>query len=282
MPIIQVALVTGGSSGIGFEIARQLGKTLKTRLLKQSGFSHRAALRRLWHLPRRTSTLPERSCGKTICDRLLHAPPRRRMVWGAFLGLSSFPPSFHTLRPPRRQSRYIRQAARRFGRGRGILERGGHFRRRATGAVMMIPNCVTLRMRARLSANVSPATQLDPRSPLTAPNIFHMHLVFTGTERRNLKCGYSATAIPQRPKGHMKSMSQLASVAVSDESCGVLPQGDVRSAASCEGWISSLEQRWGPGLDILVNCAAGNFLATAEELSPNGFKTGAQLRLLQP
>ncbi len=27
-------------------------------------------------------------------------------------------------------------------------------------------------------------------------------------------------------------------------------------------------------LDILVNCAAGNFLATAEELSPNGFRTG--------
>ncbi|GFH17026.1 uncharacterized protein HaLaN_13561, partial [Haematococcus lacustris] len=27
------------------------------------------------------------------------------------------------------------------------------------------------------------------------------------------------------------------------------------------------------GLDVLVNCAAGNFLATAEELTPNGFRT---------
>ena len=28
-------------------------------------------------------------------------------------------------------------------------------------------------------------------------------------------------------------------------------------------------------LDIVVNCAAGNFLATAEELTSNGFRTGA-------
>lgn len=27
-------------------------------------------------------------------------------------------------------------------------------------------------------------------------------------------------------------------------------------------------------LDILVNAAAGNFLASAEDLSPNAFKTG--------
>lgn len=27
-------------------------------------------------------------------------------------------------------------------------------------------------------------------------------------------------------------------------------------------------------LDILINGAAGNFLAPAEDLSPNGFKTG--------
>ncbi|GLC46088.1 hypothetical protein PLESTB_001034000 [Pleodorina starrii] len=57
-------------------------------------------------------------------------------------------------------------------------------------------------------------------------------------------------------------------------------QGDVRSAASCEGWVASLEERWGPGLDVLVNCAAGNFLATAEELTPNGFKTVMEIDTL--
>lgn len=61
-------------------------------------------------------------------------------------------------------------------------------------------------------------------------------------------------------------------------------QGDVRSSASCEGWVAALAERWGAAdpsaggqrvavLDVLINCAAGNFLATAEELSQNGFKT---------
>ncbi|KAG2454386.1 hypothetical protein HYH02_001409 [Chlamydomonas schloesseri] len=50
-------------------------------------------------------------------------------------------------------------------------------------------------------------------------------------------------------------------------------QGDVRSSAACEGWVAALAAAWGPGLDVLVNCAAGNFLATSEELSVNGFKT---------
>eukprot|EP00983_Pelagomonas_calceolata_P117043 1160378-Pelagomonas_calceolata.AAC.8 len=34
-------------------------------------------------------------------------------------------------------------------------------------------------------------------------------------------------------------------------------------------------------LDILVNCAAGNFLATAENLTPNGFRTGTLLTRTQ-
>lgn len=32
-------------------------------------------------------------------------------------------------------------------------------------------------------------------------------------------------------------------------------------------------------IDILVNAAAGNFLAAAEDLSPNGFRTGSFFRL---
>mmetsp|Transcript_28846 Transcript_28846/g.73578 ORF Transcript_28846/g.73578 Transcript_28846/m.73578 type:complete len:296 (-) Transcript_28846:183-1070(-) len=49
-------------------------------------------------------------------------------------------------------------------------------------------------------------------------------------------------------------------------------QGDVRQQESCERWVSQVTSEFG-GLDILVNCAAGNFLATAEELSQNGFRT---------
>ncbi|KAL6759262.1 hypothetical protein V8C86DRAFT_2576977 [Haematococcus lacustris] len=49
-------------------------------------------------------------------------------------------------------------------------------------------------------------------------------------------------------------------------------QGDVRQQDACEGWVTQVVQQLG-GLDVLVNCAAGNFLATAEELTPNGFRT---------
>jgi 2,4-dienoyl-CoA reductase [(3E)-enoyl-CoA-producing], peroxisomal len=52
----------------------------------------------------------------------------------------------------------------------------------------------------------------------------------------------------------------------------VLPlQGDVRSADACAGWVRDTVARFG-ALHILVNCAAGNFLAEAENLSQGGFK----------
>ncbi len=46
-------------------------------------------------------------------------------------------------------------------------------------------------------------------------------------------------------------------------------------AGCCFGrrWVATVAGQFSR-LDILVNCAAGNFLATAEELSQNGFKTG--------
>ena len=48
-------------------------------------------------------------------------------------------------------------------------------------------------------------------------------------------------------------------------------QGDVRSADACAGWVRDVVARFG-ALHILVNCAAGNFLAEAENLSQGGFK----------
>lgn len=50
-------------------------------------------------------------------------------------------------------------------------------------------------------------------------------------------------------------------------------QGDVRKADDCARWAEETARHFG-GVDILVNCAAGNFLAAAEALSPNGFRTG--------
>ena len=53
-------------------------------------------------------------------------------------------------------------------------------------------------------------------------------------------------------------------------------QGDVRKLEDCARWVAGTVEHFG-GLHILVNCAAGNFLAAAEALSPNGFRTGATL-----
>ena len=47
----------------------------------------------------------------------------------------------------------------------------------------------------------------------------------------------------------------------------------MRKADDCVRWAEETARHFG-GLDILVNCAAGNFLAAAEALSPNGFRTG--------
>lgn len=49
-------------------------------------------------------------------------------------------------------------------------------------------------------------------------------------------------------------------------------QADVRIPADVERAVDSILQRYGR-IDILVNCAAGNFLCDAENLSYNAFKT---------
>ena len=47
--------------------------------------------------------------------------------------------------------------------------------------------------------------------------------------------------------------------------------GDVSKVESCRNVVANVIQEFGP-IDILVNGAAGNFLATAEKLSANGMK----------
>ncbi|CAM8888110.1 unnamed protein product [Rhodiola kirilowii] len=49
-------------------------------------------------------------------------------------------------------------------------------------------------------------------------------------------------------------------------------EGDVRKQEDAKRVVESTFQHFGK-LDILVNNAAGNFLASAEDLSPNGFRT---------
>lgn len=55
--------------------------------------------------------------------------------------------------------------------------------------------------------------------------------------------------------------------------------GDVRNSADCDRMVAETVARFGR-LDILINCAAGNFLATAEQLSSNGFRTVMEIDAL--
>lgn len=52
-------------------------------------------------------------------------------------------------------------------------------------------------------------------------------------------------------------------------------QGDVRELKDCLAAVQAVTEKWGH-LDILINAAAGNFLAPAEVLTPKGFKTGTR------
>jgi len=55
--------------------------------------------------------------------------------------------------------------------------------------------------------------------------------------------------------------------------------GDVRHIASLEAAFAAVAAKWG-GIDVLVSGAAGNFVAEAENLSANGFKTVIDIDLL--
>jgi len=54
---------------------------------------------------------------------------------------------------------------------------------------------------------------------------------------------------------------------------------DVRDAGAVEALFARVKEAIGR-LDILVNCAAGNFLCPAEKLSPNGFRSVIEIDLV--
>ena len=55
--------------------------------------------------------------------------------------------------------------------------------------------------------------------------------------------------------------------------------GDVRDAARVQQGLAEVHGQWGE-IDVLVSGAAGNFLAPALELSPNGFKAVVDIDLI--
>jgi len=73
--------------------------------------------------------------------------------------------------------------------------------------------------------------------------------------------------------GRRLEVLQQAKQALEGEGVHVqVSQGDVRKPEDCQRAVQMAVQNFGK-LDVLVNAAAGNFLAPAEDLSPKGFRT---------
>lgn len=75
-------------------------------------------------------------------------------------------------------------------------------------------------------------------------------------------------------------VENAAQTIATDFGCkAVAVQGDVRKYEDCEKAVAEAVSHLG-GLDVLVNGAAGNFLAQAEKLTSNGFRTVIEIDLI--
>ncbi|KAM1007774.1 hypothetical protein ACFX2A_004390 [Malus domestica] len=82
------------------------------------------------------------------------------------------------------------------------------------------------------------------------------------------KHGASIAIMGRRKQVLDSAVSELRSLGI--QAVGF--EGDVRKQEDAKRVVESTFQHFGR-LDILVNAAAGNFLVSAEDLSPNGFRT---------
>ncbi|RKP24058.1 hypothetical protein SYNPS1DRAFT_33285 [Syncephalis pseudoplumigaleata] len=82
--------------------------------------------------------------------------------------------------------------------------------------------------------------------------------------------------------GRNKERLEKAAKSIFDSNGGkcITAAADVRDAAALRTAIHEAVNGWTGKLDILVNCAAGNFLAPIANLSPNAFKTVIEIDLL--
>ena len=83
--------------------------------------------------------------------------------------------------------------------------------------------------------------------------------------------GCAAVVLMSRKAEKLQAVASELDAISSTATCIALP-GDVRKYESCEAVVKTVVERFGK-IDILVNGAAGNFLASAEKLSSNGFRT---------
>lgn len=78
-----------------------------------------------------------------------------------------------------------------------------------------------------------------------------------------------------------RSLDKVQQAAASLQALGAQSMGisaDVRDAAAVQAALEQAHAQFGP-IDVLISGAAGNFVAPAKDLSPNGFKTVVDIDL---
>ena len=98
------------------------------------------------------------------------------------------------------------------------------------------------------------------------------------TAKAFLLHGCTAVVLMSRKAEKLQAVAAELDAISQQATCVALP-GDVRKYESCEAVVKQVVQRFGK-VDILLNGAAGNFLASAEKLSSNGFKTVLEIDTL--
>ena len=93
-----------------------------------------------------------------------------------------------------------------------------------------------------------------------------------------LALGAKGVAFMARKAEKLQEVVQELNAVSPSGKCIAVP-GDVRKPESCENAVKSVMQEFGR-IDILVNGAAGNFLASASKLSTNGFRTVMEIDTL--
>jgi len=97
------------------------------------------------------------------------------------------------------------------------------------------------------------------------------------TARAFLRHGAVAVGLLARKADKLHEVAAEVSKTTGGVCIGI--PGDVRQMESCQNAVDTMVKKFGR-LDVLVNGAAGNFLASASKISTNGFRTVLEIDTL--
>jgi len=97
------------------------------------------------------------------------------------------------------------------------------------------------------------------------------------TARAFLRHGAAAVGLFARKADKLKEVADEVSKSTGGVCIGI--QGDVRKMDTCQNAVDTMVKKFGR-LDVLINGAAGNFLASASKISTNGFRTVLEIDTL--